>query len=210
MNAFEKVQAICAERDGLRNEINLYQKNIYKCIFALMAATATVVATSPDLNLIPKLKDWRIFAVLAQLVVVFGALIGLLFTGQSITAGYIAALEERINKYSGEVVTAWESKVAPKAFKDWRNPWIWCEVLLGIIITLGITLLLVIIGWQHEKKAYAVGVGVEYVVVCISYLVAGLFTKQYTRRLACKVLAGETEDKANNSQEGNSAPGKIP
>jgi hypothetical protein len=65
-----------------------------------------------------------------------------LLAGQCITAGYIAALEERINIVAGENLAAWESSVTLVTFVGKRSPYLWSEIMMAIVAGGGLLVLL--------------------------------------------------------------------
>lgn len=208
MNRKEMVEAICVERDGLRTEIIEYQTNMYRCVFVVVTAVLSVgsVNFGPSFPISAETR-LALILILPQLSMILVYFIAFLLSGQCITAGYIAALEEKINDLAGQDISLWESSVTLETFVGWKSSYFWGQLTIGVVLVSGLLMALVLSAQTVNQIVYTAIVAGELLIGVILF-VAGYNAKENAKAVAMlrlfppdgirpsRVDQGQSSDKA--------------
>jgi hypothetical protein len=144
--------------------------------FVSAVAGAAVVASNA--NILTAYR-WAISFGLSQVVFLLGLYFVMLFVSEVMVAGYIAWIEERINKLAGERVANWESKISGPMHFSLGRAFGFSSFFLGLfIIVLDIWLIYQSVqsspGWtgNDPRVGFIIdGIGVFEIFVLITSLV---------------------------------------
>lgn len=110
----DKLSMLSLERSNLRSEIVEISRSIRYAIFAFITIAASLASLIFRNDLIGEEGRPAIIIVLSQLEVFFASVSLNLWINQRTHSGYIAAIEEQMNKICGENLNIWESKMVGK------------------------------------------------------------------------------------------------
>lgn len=107
-----QLKAIISERDGLRNEIMLMVGNIHRAGFAFVTVVGVLAGIYFGQDIIRN-KEYPILLLflLTQIAVFLEFVVVALTANQNVHAGYIEALERKLNSLCNSNVCIWEHEI---------------------------------------------------------------------------------------------------
>lgn len=142
LNQIKHIDLLFKEKDDMRKEILQVEGSLLNIFIASMTALVALIGVyfSKDFIAIPSLKPQLLFA-LSQLEYLF-IIIGILQTALiNVHAGYICAIENKINSLANASISKWESSISPlfisspKGISFWATSALWtCFIVVYIII----------------------------------------------------------------------------
>lgn len=145
MDAKDKIEFLFKEKEIARKEILLLNRTIYSIfllalplVYSLMIALVTNKVSDETTSSILHLTKNKALFCLNQLIFLLWMFHFSLVVNVAALAGYVAALEEKINIAVGEKITAWESVVVEKYLSKLTSP---------MAISIGFWLLLFILSF---------------------------------------------------------------
>lgn len=165
------IDAINHERDGLRAEIIEYERSMHRAVlaFVTVAGIAAGFYFQKTGALDPSEKS-TIFFMLSQ-VECFLSLFGIqLIAAQNMHAGYIRALEKKLNQLSGGTISIWESEIVPRYMGHPRGSFFWANVLFILSLVI-VFVLFVYAAFSHiNQMVYGIVLVVELLALLILLL----------------------------------------
>jgi hypothetical protein len=112
MKDTDALNEMVSERHDLRIELIEMEKSVNRALLLfVMLALALLGIESGTLKMPPGVSQDHLFVALTQVEYFIGLFLLLLLANQSVHAGYIMALETKINGLFGKKITLWESEV---------------------------------------------------------------------------------------------------
>ena len=177
-----KIEAICQERNGLRLEIIEMEKSMHRCLFAFIAVSIGIIGLyyEPAIITDESTRAMLIFVIIQVevLLSVFGIC---LISNQNIHAGYINALEHKINLLLDDQVNIWESEITKNYLFKLRGSFVWCVtflcILLSAIYIMGIT-----IAYSNiNRMVYGIILALEFIAIVVLLIVTSLDQKRVSK-----------------------------
>lgn len=117
---WDKVNLLLNEREGLREEMIALQNMMPYVLFYFLAAIASAITV-----IVRKGSQGQEHTLIRQIVpqvVFFLSLVLLLLSANlQVHAGYVHAIEDRINRMVGENLNCWESQVTAEFVGNWKS-----------------------------------------------------------------------------------------
>jgi hypothetical protein len=151
VNDAVKLDILCREKESLRNVVVEHQRALNTVFITGVTVAGAFIATyfGKDMIALPDLRPKLLFG-LAQLEFVLLFYAAMLNAGISAHAGYIRAIERKINSIAKEPLCIWDSEVAPVFVGSRRGVQFWLIVALwGSFIVLFVFLVYIAI---HEFR----------------------------------------------------------
>lgn len=189
------IDTILHERDGLRAELIEYEKSMHRSIFAFVAIGGVAMSIHFNKGAASNFTDGPILLFLLSQIEFFLSLFGMaLIAGQSMHAGYISALEKKLNELAGATASIWESEIVPHYMMHPRGSFFFANLLLtffSIAIFLAFVYLVISAASTNiEKIIYGVILIVELVVTIVIYVWSQLDTKRVARFAESRFSSG--------------------
>jgi hypothetical protein len=152
------INAINHERDGLRNEIIQYESSMHRTMFAFITIAGVSAGIYFDkVGVSLSSSERPVILFLMSQVECFLSLFGmLLIAAQNMHAGYIRALEKKLNQLSGETISIWESEIVPRYMGHPRAAFFWANVLFVLSLVLVFLLFIAAAFSQINQMIYGV------------------------------------------------------
>lgn len=165
---------ICRERDSLRQELVEMEKAMHKTLFAFVAACVAFVGIYLDKTIITDSQArYLLLLGLTQVEFLAWLFVISLMNNQNVHAGYIRALEHRINEIVGHPVSFWDSEISRVFIASPRGMFFWSTFLLVVFsfLVFGFCTVLVL---GHFRSVW-LGIALSFeVVLTFGLLVAGV------------------------------------
>lgn len=130
-----KIDLLCREKRELRDEILEMQKSMHKVVFSFVTVAIAVIGVYyGDFFLqSSSYKDYFIF-ILIQVEFVFSLFLTSLIAHQSVSAGYIAVIEQKINYLCNEQLLIYESKIVKEYIFGTKGPFFYTTLLIVLFV----------------------------------------------------------------------------
>jgi len=198
----EKLEAICSERDGLRNELVEMDKAMHKTVFVFFTVCAAFIGIYLDDKIISN-PEARRFLLLALTQIEFFSWLFLLslMSSQNVHVGYIRALEKQINTLNGNPISVWDSRISRKFIGSPRGVFFWTSTLLAIFSIAIFVLCLAIV--LKETKMYWIAIIFSLeIAVTVSLLIWAFLEVDRVERYSIRLLSSGT-DKSDKAKQAN-------
>lgn len=139
-----KIDLLCHEKREMRDEILEMQKSMHRVVFAFISISLAMIGTyfTEYITKNPEFKGYLAFF-LMQAQLSLALFLTSLISHQSVSAGYIAAIEMKINEIVGEKLSFFETTVAPRYLFSPHGPFFYSTVLIVLTVVVVMVFLLI-------------------------------------------------------------------
>jgi hypothetical protein len=136
------------EKRELRDEIIAMQKSIHRIVFVFLTVAVAVAGIffNQYFSSNTEYKGYLTF-ILIQIEIGMSTFLISLIAHQNVSAGYIAAIENKINKIAGKNYLIYENKLSPIFTYGLRGPSIY-TIIITVIFYLAVLFTLIYIGYS--------------------------------------------------------------
>jgi len=114
MTEFEKAQLISKEMDRMRQEIIMNARSMHRTFFVFITAFVGIAGVYFGKGIIDERHKAVFILLLSQVEILLCLFLASLTCFQNVHAGYIRALEHKLNELAQDNISIWESKIVPK------------------------------------------------------------------------------------------------
>jgi hypothetical protein len=184
-NYSDQLEAIISERNGLRSEIILMVKSIHQAGFAFVTVSMIVVGLYMRSDIIPDANSRILLLFLLTQVLVFLQFVVVALTANhNVHAGYIEALEYKLNSICKSKVCIWEHEIGRKFLV---SPL--CSFALSVIaissFELSFQIIVIVLALKSGKLIYGIILIIE-----LSFVI-GLILNSFLERKRVSDFAGD-------------------
>jgi len=188
-----QIEILLKEKREMRDHILETQRSMHRVMFTILTvATGSTTAFFSDVFSNHQADKSYLTFFLAQLGLALVTFHAILIVGQQVSAGYIAALENKINSIAKTKLVIFESLVSPLYFQSPRGASIYLSALLVLFFALMLITLTAISSRVFDSCAIIALLIPEALVIAGLYIWA-LVTIKHARKQCNKWLANPNE-----------------
>ncbi len=170
VDPIEQAKVIIAERSDLRSEIIQMVKSMHQAVFAFVSVSVMVVGLYLKKDIIQddETRMWFLFF-LTQVLVYLEFVMVILTANHNVHAGYIEALERKLNSIFNSNVSIWEHQINPRFMVSAKCSFGLSLIVLDSFIFIG-QIYFIVVAFREEKELYGAILIIELVFVLLLLL----------------------------------------
>ena len=192
MNPEFKVQSLCSERDGLRREIILMEKSMHQCAFTFLlvaGAWAGILVQARAISADKLIDPGMILMIISQIEVFMALFAILLMSNMNVHAGYIRAIETKINLLAADKLNCWETEVTKKYLFCIKAPFGVTTGGIALLASVCFILLVILSGPKFNSMFWGIFITVEAIFVIAMLIWSILKDTENAEKLATTYMS---------------------